>query len=103
MTLATGARIVVRRPRRVNTGGIPLVADEMTVGCHLHHLITVVTRHDVDAMIASPHRHLALAETTIGAPTVEVDTAVTVASHHLPLGGIVVARSQRLSFEDATS
>jgi len=38
MVLMTTTRIVVRRPRRVNTGGILLVADEVTVGCHLHCL-----------------------------------------------------------------
>jgi len=69
MTLVTGARIVVRRPRRVNTGGIPLVAVEMTVGRHLHRPVTVVTRHDADAMTAGPRRHLTLANTTIDAPT----------------------------------
>jgi len=94
MTLATGARIVVRRPRRVNTGGIPLVADEVTVGRHLHRPVTVVTRHDADAMTAGPRRHLAFADTTIDAPTVEVVTGVIAASHHPPLGGIVGAASR---------
>ena len=50
-----------------------------------------MTRHGADAMIAGRRRHLALAETTIGAPTVELVTAVLVASHHPPLGGIVSA------------
>jgi len=94
LTLATGARIVVRRPRRVNTGGIPLVADEMAVGRRLHRLVTVVTRHGADAMIAGRHLHLGLAEMTIGAPTVEVVTGVIVASHHPPPGGIAGAATR---------
>jgi len=72
ITLVTGACIVIRRPHPVNTGGIPLVADKVTVGRHLHRLVTVRTRHGADAMTASPHRHLSLAETTIGPHTVEV-------------------------------
>jgi len=91
MTLATSARIVVRGPGRVNTGRISLVADEMTAGCRLHGLVTVGTRHVADAMIAGSRRHLALAETTIDAPTVEVVTAVIVANHRPPPGGIVGA------------
>ena len=83
MTFATPALIVVRGPRPVNTGGIRTVADEMTVGRRLHGLVTVGTRHGPDAMIAGPHRHLGLAEGTI-----EVVTAVIVASHPPP-GGIV--------------
>ena len=39
-------------------------------------------------MIAGPHRHLTLAETTTNAMTVEVVTGVIVASHPLP-GGII--------------
>jgi len=74
ITLATGACIVVRRPHPVNTGGIPLVTDEVTVRRHLHRLVTVGTHHGADAMTASPHRHLSLAETTIGPYTVEVVT-----------------------------
>jgi len=74
ITLATGACIVVRRPYPVNTGGIPLVADKVTVGRHLHRLVTVGTCHGADAMTASPHRHLSLAETTISPHTVEVVT-----------------------------
>jgi len=91
VTFATGARIVVRRPRRVNTGGICLVADEVTVGRRLHRPVTVRTRHGADAMIAGRHLHLALAEMMIGGPTVEVVTGVIVASHHPPPGGIVGA------------
>ena len=91
MTLATGARIVVRRPCLVNTGVIPLVADEMTVGRRLHRLVTIGTHHGADVMIAGRHLHLALAETTIGAPTVEAVTGVIVASHRPPPGGIVGA------------
>ena len=94
MTLVTGARIVVRRPRRVNTGGIPLVAVEMTVGRRLHRPVTVVTRYGADAMTAGPHLHLGLAETTIDAPTVEVVTGVIAASHHPPPGGIVGAATR---------
>jgi len=74
ITLTTGAHIVVRQPHPINTGGIPLVADEVTVGRHLHRLVTVGTRHGADAMTASLHRHLSLAETTIGPHTVEVVT-----------------------------
>ena len=91
LTPATGARIVVCRPRRVNTGGIPLVADEMTVGRRLPHLVTVGTHHGADAMTAGRHLHLALAETSIDGMTVELFTAVIVASHHPPPGGLVVA------------
>jgi len=74
ITLATGACIVVRQPHPVNTGGIPLVADKVTVGRHLHCLVTIGTHHGADAMTASPHRHLSLTETTIGPHTVEVVT-----------------------------
>jgi len=94
MTLATAAHIVVHQPRRVNTGRIPLVADEMTVGRRLHRLVTVVTRHGADAMTAGPHLHLGLAETTIDGPTVEVVTGVIVASHHPPPGGLVGAATR---------
>jgi len=66
----------------------------MTVGRHLHRPVTVVTRHDADAMTAGPRRHLALADTTIDAPTVEVVTGVIVASHHPPPGGIVGAATR---------
>jgi len=96
MTLATSARVVVRRPRPVNTGGIPLDADEMTVGRHLRRPVTVGTRHGADAMIAGRRRHLALAETTIDAPTVGVVTGVIVASHHPhPLPGGIVGAATR--------
>ena len=74
ITLATGACIVICQPHPINTGGIPLVADEVTVGRHLHRLITVGTRHGADAMTASPHRHLSLTEMTISPHTVEVVT-----------------------------
>ena len=73
MALTTAARIVVRRP-------LP-AADEVTVGCHLHRLATVATCHGADATTA--------AETTVDGMTIEVVTAVTVASHHPALGGIV--------------
>jgi hypothetical protein len=86
MTLAIAARIVVGRPRLVNTDGISPAADEMTVGRHLHCLATVGTRHTADAMIAGRHLHLALAETAVDATTVEVVTAVIVASHYSPVG-----------------
>jgi len=88
MTLATAAPIVVRRPRPVNTGGVPPAADEMTVGHYLHRPVTADSRHVTDAMIAGRHRHLALAE-----PMVEVVTAVFVASL-TPPGGIVGAASR---------
>jgi len=88
MTFATPVRIVVRGPRPVNTGRIRTVADEMTVGRRLHGPVTVGTRHGADAMIAGPHRHLGLAEGTIDGTTIEVVTAVIVASHPPP-GGIV--------------
>ena len=65
MTPASAARIVVRRPRPVNTGGILPAADEMTVGRHLHRLATGGNRHATDATIAGQHLHLALAETTV--------------------------------------
>ena len=94
LTLATAARIVARRPRPVNTGGIPLVADEMTVGRRLHRLVTVGSHHGGDAMTAGLHLHLGLAETTIDAPTVEVVTGVIVASHHPPPGGIAGAATR---------
>ena len=74
ITLVTGACIVVRRPHPINTGGIPLIADEVTVGRHLHRLVTVGTCHGADVMTASPHRHLSLAETMISPHTVEVVT-----------------------------
>jgi len=64
------------------------------VGRHLHRPVTAGTRHGADAMIAGPRRHLTLAETTIGAPAVEVVTGVIVASHHPPPGGIVVAATR---------
>ena len=101
MALATGARIVVRRPRPVNTGRIPPGADEMTVGRHLRHLVTVGTRHGGDAMTAGRHLHLGLAETSIGAPTVGAVTGVIDASHTTPRRA--VSSSQRLGFEEATS
>jgi len=66
ITLATGTYIVVHQPHPINTGGIPLVVDEVTVGRHLHRLITVGTCHGTDAMTASPYCHLSLAEMTIG-------------------------------------
>jgi len=70
----------------------------MTVGRHLHRPlhrpVTVVTRHDADAMTAGPRRHLALADTTIDAPTVDVVTGVIAASHHPPPGGIVGAATR---------
>ena len=50
ITLVTGACIIIRRPHPVNTGGIPLVADEVTVRCHLYCLITIGTRHGADVM-----------------------------------------------------
>jgi len=99
VTLAIGARIVVGRPRRVNTGGIPPVADEMRVGRHLHRPVTVRTRHGGDAMTAGRHLHLGLAETTIDGTTVEVVTGVIVVSHHPHRA---VSPAQRLGFEDAT-
>ncbi len=95
MALATAARIVVRRPRPVNTSGIPPVADEMPVGRHLHRLASVGTRHAADAMIAGPHRHLALAETTV-----EVVTAVIVASRPPPddiVGAATRSRGRHLA------
>ena len=95
MTLATAARIVVRRPRPVNTGGIHPAADEMTVGRHHHRLVTVETRHGADVTIAGPHRHLALAETTIDGTTVEVVTAVIVASRRPPPPGGIVGAATR--------
>ena len=95
MTLATAARIVVRRPRPVNTGGIHPAADEMTVERHLHHLVTVGTRHGADATIAGRRLHLALAETTIDGMTVEVVTAVIVASRRPLLPGGIVGAATR--------
>ena len=95
MTFATPARIVVRGPRPVNTGGIRTVADEVTVGRRLHGLVTVGTRHGADAMIAGPHRHLGLAEGTIDGTTIEVVTAVIVASHPPPGGFVGLATRSR--------
>src|SRR5712691_952482 len=95
VALATAARIVVRRPRPVNTGGIPPAADEMPVGRHLHRLASVGTRHAADAMTAGPHRHLALAETTIDGTTVEVVTAVIVARRPPPGGTVAAATRSR--------
>ena len=95
MTLATAARIVVRRPRPVNTGGIHPAVDEMTVERHLHHLVTVGTRHGADATIAGRRLHLALAETTIDGMTVEVVTAVIVASRRPLLPGGIVGAATR--------
>jgi len=95
MTLASAAPTVVRRPRPGNTGGVslpPLATDKMAVGHHLHR-VTVGTCHAVDAMIAGPHRHLALAETTMDARTIEVVTAVIVAIHS-PQGGIIDGATQ---------
>ena len=68
----------------------------MTVGRYLHHLVIVGTHHRADAMTAGRHLHLALTETSINGMTVEVFTAVIVASHHPLPGGIVVTvtRSQ---------
>ena len=100
MALATAARIVVRRPRPVNPSGIPPVADEMPVGRHLHRLASVGTRHAADAMTAGPHRHLALAETTIDGTTVEVVTAVIVASRPPPddiVGAATRSRGRHLA------
>jgi len=65
----------------MNTGGILPAVDEMTARRHLHRPVTVRTRHAADAMIAGPHRDLALAETTIDASSTEVVKAVIVASH----------------------
>ena len=73
----------------VNTDGIPPGADEVTVGRHLHHPITVATRHGADVMTAGRHLHLALAETTV-----EVVMGVIVAGHHPPPGGIVGAATR---------
>ena len=95
MTLATAARIVVRRPRPVNTSGTLPAADAMTVGRHLHRLVTVWTRHGADATIAGRHLHLGLAETTIDGTTVEVATAVLVASRHLPPPDGIVGAATR--------
>ena len=72
------------------TDRIPLAADKMTVRRH-RRPVAVMTRHGADAMIAGRRRHLALVETTIGAPTVKLVTAVLVASHHPPPGSIVGA------------
>jgi len=60
---------------------IPHAVGGATVSRHLHRPITVGTRHVADAMIALPHRHLALAETTIDGTIFKVVTAVIVASH----------------------
>jgi len=70
-----------------------------TVSRHLHRPVTVGTRHVADAMIAVPHCHLALAETTIDGTTFKVVTVVIVASHP-PRGA--VSSTQRLALEDAT-
>ena len=94
MILATGSRIVVRRPRRINTGETPLVADEMTVGRRLHRLLTAGTRHAADAMTAGPHRYLGLAEMTIDGTTLKVVTGVIVANRHPSPGGIVGAATR---------
>lgn len=54
MTLATAAPIVVRRSRPVNTGGVPPVADEMTVGHHIlrgHGTGTVLVIGTTEEMI----------------------------------------------------
>jgi hypothetical protein len=95
MTLATAARIVVRRPRPVNTSGIHPAADEMTAGLHLRRPVTPGTRHGADATIAGRHLHLGLAETTIDGTTVEVVTGVIVASHHPPPPGGIVGAATR--------
>ena len=91
MALTTAARIVAHRPVPVNTGRIHPAADEMTVGRHLHRPVTARTRHGADTMIAGRYLHLALAETT----TVEVVTAVLVASHHLPPPGSIAGAAIR--------
>jgi len=80
----------------MNTSGILPAVDEMTAGRHLHRPVTVGTRRAADAMIAGPHRDLALA---VDARTAEVVTAVIVASHP----SWVVSSAQRLGPEDATS
>jgi hypothetical protein len=95
MTLATAARIVVRRPRPVNISGILPAAGEMTVGRHLRRLVTAGTRHAADVMIAGRHLHLGLAETTIARSTVEVVMAVFVASRHPPPPGGIVGAATR--------
>ena len=90
MTPASAARIVVRLPRPVNAGGILPAADEMTVGRHLHRLVTGGTCHGTDATIAGQHLHLALAETTV-----EVVTGVIVANHQRPPPGGIVGAATR--------
>ena len=72
ITLVTGACIVICRPHPINIGGIPLVADKVTVGCHLYRLVTIGTHHGADTMTASPYCHLSLAEMTISPHTVKV-------------------------------
>ena len=59
----------------------PPVADKMTVGSRHYRPVTVGSRHAADGMIAGPHRHLTLAETTVHATMIEVVTAVIVAIH----------------------
>ena len=94
MTLAPAALIVVRRPRPVNTGGIPPGADVMTVELYLHRLVTIGTRHCTGRMMAGRHFHLGLAETMIDGTTVEVAAVAIVASRHPPPGFIVGAATR---------
>ena len=70
-----------------------VAASETTAGRHLRLPVTVGTRHvAAEAMIAGPHRHLALAETTV-----EVVTTVIIASYPPPDGIVGVATRSRLS------
>ena len=69
--------------------------DEMRIGCYRRHLLSIGTRHCPGTMIAGRHLHLGLAETTIDGTTVEVATAVLVASRHLPPPGGIVGAATR--------
>ena len=70
-------------------GRIPHATSEATARHQLPRTVTVGTRHSADGMVAGPHLHLGLSETTI-----EVVTGVIVANHRPPPGGIVGAATR---------